>query len=127
MSELKNKKRRQVACRSWHRTFKYGHDDKFFTGGQKGNLGNFYNFSFRQAISKTVVTTKNCEIGGWQKLRRISSFFFKKEDFSETVNHIGDQVFRDYLYCYTLWLFGNVIFSYLDQTMHDKRSTRLAY
>ena len=23
------------------RTFKYDHDDKFFTGGQKRNLGNF--------------------------------------------------------------------------------------
>jgi len=68
-----------MANTSWHRTFKYDHDDKFFTGGQKGNLGNFYNFSSLQGISKNVVTTKNCEIGGWQKLRRISSFFKKRE------------------------------------------------
>ena len=80
------------------------------TGGQKGNLGNFYNFTSLPAISKNVVTNKNCEIGGWQKLRRISSFFLlKKENFSETVNHIGDQVFRDYFYCYALSLLGNVI------------------
>ena len=30
-----------MANTSWHRTFKYDHDDKFFTGGQKRNLGNF--------------------------------------------------------------------------------------
>ena len=45
MSELKKKNADglhvDMSNTSWHRTFKYDHDDKFFTGGQKRNLGNF--------------------------------------------------------------------------------------